>query len=261
MFIIIVPIKNEAERIVETVRRLIDFCVLNLTEPKIFLIDDHSTDSTLLTLSQVKSLWPDNVHVFKNLIDSGKGSAIKFGFVLATMIYRPDAQSIFVFLDGDGQVNPVEINTMKNIMALYDADVVVGNKRHDYSVTGYSLCRKIVSAGYNLLVRILFGINFRDTQCGIKIFKKHALERVIGKVTSKKYAFDVELLVAIRESKLRIADAPVTIQGQTNAGSVSVLSIIETFYETMKIFFKFKNKFYRTEEIHHGQDNFRSSSR
>ena len=105
--------------------------------------------------------------------------------------------------------------------------------------------RRIVSKTYNTLIQFLFQIRYQDTQCGIKLFKKHALDSVINKVNVKQYAFDLELIVALRDSKFRVVDAPVKVKKQENIGSVSLKSILKTFVDTCIIWIKKKKGFYK----------------
>jgi len=226
MILIILPVYNEATNIETTIKSLNKWLPKNA---EILFIDDNSTDQTFLKIKDKK------VRVYKNLFDKGKGSALKAGYVYSSFIYKLSDDDIIVFLDGDGQIDPKEIDMMLNVMRLYKSDVVIGNKRHLYSYTNYGVLRNMVSRIYNFIVRILFGFDYRDTQGGLKIFRKHALDKVIHKVTNKKYAFDVELIVALRRSGLRVADAPLYVKKQINIGSVSVKNIINTFTDTMII--------------------------
>lgn len=236
MIYLIVPVKNESETIHETSDRMISFCRENFGEYRIVFIDDGSTDGTHRILSD--NIPKATCAVYKNKIGPGKGSALKFAFLLSEATMGAGADDLIVFMDGDGQIHPKEIKTLLKIMHLYDADVIIGNKRHQYSNIYYSFPRKIVSLCYNLMIRILFGLNMRDTQCGLKIFRKSALDKVIDKVSIKKYAFDLELLVALKENNFRIVDAPVAVNKQMNSGSVNIKNIIITFIDTITICIK-----------------------
>lgn len=236
MVLVILPVKNESQTIKQTVDKLI----FHSKEYQYLFIDDNSDDETYTILK--KSL---QVKVIPNKFDNGKGSTLKAGYVYSEYMYRMKDNDFIVFMDGDGQIHPKEIDTFLKLQNLYDADIVIGNKRHDYSSIHYSLQRQIVSKVYNWIVRYLFGFNYRDTQCGIKMFKKSCLEKIIQKVNTKRYAFDLELVVALRENNFRIIDAPVTLDNQKNKGSVSFSSIISTFIDTLIIYKKKKKGFYR----------------
>jgi glycosyltransferase involved in cell wall biosynthesis len=238
----ILPVRNEAETILETSGNLFDWCRENIKEFKILFIDDNSKDETV---SRIEGLNNYRIKVLKNQFDNGKGSTLKTGFVFSNLIYKMKDDDLVIFMDGDGQVPPENIPPFLEIMKLNGADVVIGNKRHIFSITNYSLQRSLVSVCYNLIIKILFGLQYQDTQCGLKIFKKKALDKVIDKVKSKRYAFDLELIIALREMRFRVADAPVTINNQKNSGSVSFGSMINTFMETVGIWNKKLQGYYR----------------
>lgn len=241
MNILIIPVHNEALTIERTYAELIIFCNEYFkNDYGIVFVDDWSSDETYLILSEKIC---DKVYVSRNLNEGGKGSALKYGYEFA--IERgADSSDYFIFLDGDGQINPKEIKAFFNIMKTFDADVVIGNKRHKYSHIKYNLKRHVLSIGYNFIVRKLFGFRYEDTQCGIKIFKKDALAVVMDKVTIIKYAFDIELMVALIESDLKIADAPVLLRGQKNAGAGKISNAIRMFIDTAHVWKRKKRGYY-----------------
>jgi glycosyltransferase involved in cell wall biosynthesis len=243
MNLIILPVKNESSTIEKTATELSSWCSSYFGEQyKILYIDDASTDSTLEKIVQLKD---KKISIRKNQFDRGKGSTLKTGFIISSLIYELKPDDLIIFMDGDGQINPVEIKVFLNLMNIYNSDVVIGNKRHLFSITNYSFFRRIISNTYNLMIRILFGFEYRDTQCGIKIFRKETLDAVIDKVSCKQFAFDVELIVALREAGFRISDAPVKIKPQKNIGSVSKWNIFRTFIDTLIIWINKKRGFYK----------------
>lgn len=242
MILIILPVKNEKQSITKTVSDLFIWCRNNLKNCEILFIDDGSTDGTM---EKIKKMKIKNVNVIKNRFEPGKGSALKVGYYASTFTYKMKEDDLIIFMDGDGQVSPCEISTFLNIMDFYNADVIIGNKKHLYSSTYYSFKRKVVSFIYNQILKLLFGIRFDDTQAGIKIFKKSVLDKVIDKITIKRFAFDVELIIAMRELGVRIADAPVNIKQQLNSGSVNLKNIVLTFIDTLRIYNKMMKGFYK----------------
>jgi len=243
MILIILPIRNEQQTIKDTFIKLLLWCENNLKDFRIIFVDDGSADDSYSIISSLKK--SPRLKVLKNRFDRGKGSALKTGFILSSSEYKMKADDLIIFMDGDGQIEPSEVQTFMNVMRHNNADVVIGNKRHIYSVNSFNFMRKIVSKCYNIVIRILFDLGYDDTQCGLKIFKKSALERVIDKITIKKFAFDLELIVALREMRMKIADSPVMLREQVNMGSVSLSSIIITFIDTLKVWFRMKKGFYK----------------
>jgi glycosyltransferase involved in cell wall biosynthesis len=238
MIIIILPVRNEEETILNTVKDLRSWANKNLINSKILFVNDESTDNTLYQLNKLKT----NVVSINHSI--GKGWALLCGYICARNIFKPEDDDLIVFLDGDGQIEHRDITSFLRLMDTYCADVVIGNKRHPYSITNYSTLRTFVSRTYNLIVRFLFGFDFRDTQAGLKVFRKYALEKAINKIKCKKFAFDLELIVALRYNGFRIIDAPIKVKPQKNKGSVRLSSIISTFVDTVSIWKKHQQGFY-----------------
>ncbi len=225
MIHIFLPVKNESKFIEDTAMRLHLWCSINFPNNfKIVFIDDNSTDATF---HKLYSLILKDLEVIGNPNSGGKGSALKYGFLRRH--WRCHSRDLILFLDGDGQIEFDDILVGSKLMDIYNADAVIGNKRHQFSQTKYGLLRSIVSMTYNLLVRTLFQINFEDTQCGLKIFRKYALVAVIDNIDRGGFAFDIDLLVALKKNKFRIIDCPVKVNKQMNSGSISFKNIFNTF--------------------------------
>jgi len=242
MILILIPVKNEEARIGVVALSLSEFCSKNLgCDYRLVFIDDKSADKTFEIL---KNLNIQHKVVMRNSFDRGKGSALKTAYILSNSSVKLKDDDLIVFMDGDGQIDPQEITTFLKLGELFNADIVIGNKRHKYSRTLYGIKRKIISKGYNFMIRMLFGLNFEDTQCGLKVFRKKALDEVIADVNIKQFAFDIELLVACRAKGVRIIDAPVYIKRKLNRGSVGLKSIIQTFIDTMRIWYRKQKGYY-----------------
>ena len=161
----------------------------------------------------------------------GKGNAILQGLKLVKEDY-------VVIMDADLQIDPCDIDTFFNIMDLYNADVVVGNKYHIYSNIEYPLIRKVISFGYRLLVKVLFNLPLRDTQCGFKLFKRSVINKITPVLKETRYCLDLEMLIALRKKGIRVADAPVYVKKQDNVGSINLVNIGITFLDTIKVWVK-----------------------
>lgn len=166
----------------------------------------------------------DNPHI-------GKGNAILKGLKLVEEDY-------IVIMDADLQIDPCDIDTFFNIMELYNADVVVGNKYHLYSNIEYPIIRKVISFGYRILVKVLFNLPLRDTQCGFKLFRKEVINCIMPMLKETRYCLDLEMLIALRKKGIRVADAPVYVKKQDNVGSVNLSNILVTFVDTIRVWFK-----------------------
>jgi glycosyltransferase involved in cell wall biosynthesis len=233
MISVIIPVHNEEHNIRQNISIISDtLCSLGY-KYEIIIIDDCSDDDTYLNIKE-----SNTIKIFRKVVCQGKGAALKTGWKMATGEY-------VVFVDADIQISPKEIKTFFKIMDLYDSDVVIGSKRHTYSNVEYSLTRKIVSFGYHLLIKILFDLPLKDTQAGFKLFRKSALDLVMNKILVKQYAFDLEILIALHDNNIRVADAPIYVSLSHNNGSVRLNTILETFKDTLAIFYRRAKGWYK----------------
>ena len=76
------------------------------------------------------------------------------------------------------------------------------------------LLRRLESRGFNLLIRVLFGFSYHDTQCGAKVFKRAAIDAVLPAMVSRGFEFDVELLWRLKRAGFRVIEVPIEWQNQ-----------------------------------------------
>lgn len=169
---------------------------------ELIVVDDGSSDETR---RKAKNYAGKNEHVkvvgyAKNM---GKGHAVKTGFTHA----KGDS---VVFMDGDMDIDPEQI--VRYVKALEHGDVVIASKWHPKSRVEMPLVRKILSRGFNLLVKLLTGMRLSDTQTGLKAVRRKAVEKIFPKLSVKRYAFDVEMLTLANLYGLKIVELPVKIQ-------------------------------------------------
>jgi len=227
---IIIPAYNEAatikENVVETIVTFQDFGV----DFEIILIDDGSTDGTGEQIQQLATNYK-NIKTIRNMKNFGKGRALKKGFRFAKGDY-------IIFLDADMDLHPGQIQTFFDIMRLDDADVVIGSKRHPNSMVNYSFARKIISDIYFFLIKVFFGLPIRDTQTGLKLFKRKVLREVFPKIVIKAFAYDLEILVNARKSGYAIAEAPVVLSPQRQFNRIKLRDLVRTGWDTAAIFYR-----------------------
>jgi len=164
----------------------------------------------------------------------GKSFAIRLGMHQAKGDY-------IMFLDSGNEIDTSGISMLLEHMEWYDADVIVGSKRHPASYVTYSISRKILSYGYYMLVKLLFGISVKDTQAGIKIYKKNVIKKVLPRLVEKKFAGDLEILVVASSLGFkRIYEAPIrlnyTLATITSAATMDAIKGI--FQDTLAIWYR-----------------------
>jgi len=234
---VIIPAYKQASTIVKDLKRI--QTVLNQIRypSEIIVVVDGQTDQTF---SRIKPLVSPNLKVYLNKIRQGKGFSVRYGMTKAKGDY-------IAFLDAGMEIDPNGISMLLEHLEWYNADIIVGSKRHLASVVQYPWDRKILSWGYYFLVRLLFGVKIKDTQPGIKIFKRKVLEKILPKLLVKNYAFDIEMLsVARRKGFKRIYEAPIKLKYKfgsvTNAATLK--TIWHMLYDTLAVFYRLKIRRY-----------------
>src|SRR6266498_916426 len=123
-------------------------------------------------------------------------------------------------------------------MRLYQADMVIGSKRHSLSEVSYPWPRRVMSWGYHVLVRILFGLKVTDTQTGLKLVRRDVLAAVLPRLVEKRFAFDLELLVAARRLGFRrVLEAPINLNYQFTS-TISPRAVNGILIDTAAIWYR-----------------------
>mgnify|MGYP000327143653 CR=1 FL=1 len=115
---------------------------------------------------------------------------------------------VIILHDADLDIPPEQIRILLEAMEKTNADVVITSKWHPGSKVIASPIRKILSLAFRFLVRILTGLNLRDTQTSSKAFKRSALLRILPYMRVKRYAFDVEILLLTKYLGFKIIEVP-----------------------------------------------------
>lgn len=203
-------------------------------EYEIIVVVDGFLDKTY---EKAKSIKNENIRVLGYRENVGKGFAIKYGV-------KEAMGDIIGFIDAGMDIDPSEISLMLDIMDWNDADIVVGSKLHPQSRVNYPPARKILSWGYRTLTYILFGFKVKDTQVGLKIFKKQVAKDVFKRIVVKRFAFDVEVLaVAYKLGYTKIYEAPIKLNftGASSIASRNFISIIlGMLLDTVAVFYRLK---------------------
>ena len=194
---IVIPAHNEEGRIGRTLAAY--RAAIPESDVRFHVALDDCADGTASIVSHHRSLDGRVVlHAYPKL---GKGG------VLMETFRRCDATYVG-FVDADCATPPSEL--LRLVDALPYADMVIGSRHHAASVVPgkRELVRRVASAGFALSVRRLFGLPFTDTQCGAKVLRRDALERVIPLLSSRDLLIDVDLLLVTRALGLRVLEVP-----------------------------------------------------
>jgi len=222
---IIIPVFNEETKITGVLKGITEILNGNFQNYEIIVINDGSVDKTLKVILESQRL-DSHIRVLSYEGNKGKGYAVRLG-VLNSI------GDIVVYLDGDLNISPMEITDYMKQLDHYD--LVIASKAHPMSVVICSTGRKFLSKAFNLLVRLLTGINIKDTQSGLKAGRGSALRAIFEKMVVKRYAFDVELLTIASGLDLKIKELPIII---TLDCSFKIQEVVKMFIDILQISYR-----------------------
>lgn len=197
MISVVIPAYNEENNIGRTLNELIMYMKNNIYPYEIIVVDDGSTDKTREIVDSYA-----NVRINKRRQNEGKGYSVKEGMLMAKGDYA-------IFMDADSPIPLDEI--YKLYTNAEEFDVVIGSKYLPESKYEQSKVRLVVGKLFRTFVHVLFNIRVTDTQCGLKMFSKKAIDIIFPKSRIRGYGFDVELLLLATKNNLDIKEVPVTL--------------------------------------------------
>lgn len=236
MLSIVMPAYREEaciyNNLLETCRCVSGFC----SDFELIVVNDGSPDRTLEEAMRAKKK-DSHIKLVTYQVNRGKGGAIKEGIAHAFGEY-------IAFLDADLDLSPMHLDSFLNALLDEDADIVIGSKLHKDSKLNYPLKRKIMSYGYYMMLHILFHLNLKDTQTGVKLFRASVIHPIAETLTTSGYAFDIEILVRANQMGCRILEMPVTLEYQrgmeNGTARIRIRDIWSMFLDTLKIFWNIR---------------------
>lgn len=197
---------------------------------ELIAVSDGSTDDSTASLDQFPR---EKLRCVELASNQGKGQALRVGLSLGRGQYLG-------FIDADGDIPAMQIKRVVELVRTYEPDVVLGSKRHPLSEVDYPPLRRTLSWAYQQLVRLLFRLNVRDTQTGLKLIRRDVLAEVLPRMLEKRFAFDLELLVVARRSGFRrFFEAPVRIQERFSS-TIRPASAWAMLIDTLAVFYRLR---------------------
>jgi dolichyl-phosphate beta-glucosyltransferase len=200
---IVIPAYDEALRIRTTLENVLGFLAQKRYGWELIVVDDGSTDGTAPLLAELAARCP-RAHILRNERNRGKGFSVRRGVL--------EARGEFIlFTDADLSSPIEELEQLFEALGSARADAAIGSRALKRELVGrrQSYFRDYSGRVFNLLVRRLTGLKFRDTQCGIKLFRRDSTRRAFQLQRSTGFGFDAELLFLIEHTGGRIVEVPV----------------------------------------------------
>jgi dolichyl-phosphate beta-glucosyltransferase len=199
---IVIPAYNEANRIPRTLERVLAFIKAKSWDAEVIVVNDGSTDETAAVVRRFSAQYPA-VCLIDNPVNCGKGQAIRDGVRHAT-------GDVILFTDADNST-PIE-DIEKLLPALADgADIAIGSRWVDpkLQTEPQPWYRRLNGRVYNLLLRTILGMDFKDTQNGFKAFTRQAAKSIFSLQKIAGWGFDAETLYLARNFGFTVREIPV----------------------------------------------------
>jgi glycosyltransferase involved in cell wall biosynthesis len=199
---LIFPAFNESRRLATTLEKVLSYVSQQRWKAEIIVVNDGSTDETAEIVRQYAARNPI-VRLVENPGNRGKGYSVRNGMLNGH-------GDVLLFSDADLS-SPIS-EAPKLLTAIEKgADVAIGSRwlKSELQTERQSVVRQLFGRVYNLLLRVILGLDYRDTQCGFKAFTRDAARRIFAAQRIERWGFDPELLFLAKIYGLRVAEVPV----------------------------------------------------
>jgi dolichol-phosphate mannosyltransferase len=201
--IVIIPTYNEKENLEKMVRK-----VFSLEKAfHILIVDDGSPDGTAEIVKKLQVEFPNQLHLEERSGKMGLGTAYIHGFNWAL---KRDYQFIFE-MDCDFSHNPEDLIQLYNACAKDDADLSIGSRyKSGVNVVNWPMGRVLMSYYASSYVRMITGMNIRDTTSGFKCYTRKVLETIdLEAIKFKGYAFQIEMKFTAWKFGFNVVEVPI----------------------------------------------------
>jgi glycosyltransferase involved in cell wall biosynthesis len=207
---IVIPAYNERDRITATLERILAYAAHQHWDAEVIVVNDGSRDETAEIVRRYAAGNP-MVRLVENPGNRGKGYSVRNGMLHAT-------GGVLLFSDAD-LASPIEEAEKLFAAIAADADVAIGSRwiNAELQTHRQPLHRQIMGRTFNLLMRIFLGLNFKDTQCGFKAFRRSTAQVLFQFQKIERWGFDPELLYLARKFGLKVVEIPVAWAHQEGA--------------------------------------------
>jgi dolichyl-phosphate beta-glucosyltransferase len=199
---LIFPAFNESRRLAATLEKVLSYVSQQHWKAEIIVVNDGSTDDTAEIVRQHAARNPI-VRLVQNPGNRGKGYSVRNGMLNAH-------GDVLLFSDADLS-SP--ISEAPKLLAAIDngAEVAIGSRwlKSELQTERQSVVRQLLGRVYNLLLRVILGLDYKDTQCGFKAFTRQAATTIFPLQKIERWGFDPELLYLAKKFGLKVVEVPV----------------------------------------------------
>ena len=238
---IIIPAYNESARLGTTLDRVLNYVSSEQWDAEVIVVNDGSRDGTANLVREYAKKHPC-LRLLENPGNRGKGYSVRNGMLNAS-------GELLLFSDAD-MSSPIE-EAPKLFAAIYGgADVAIGSRwlRPELQTQRQSPLRQFYGRAFNVALRILLGLNLKDTQCGFKAFTRDAAKKIFSEQQIERWGFDPELLYLARRLKMKVTEVPVAWAHVEGTRISPLRDGLRMFGEVLKIRWNaVTGKYFRTQ--------------
>ena len=199
---IVIPAYNEGQRLRATLEKVLAYVRQQGWDAEVIVVNDGSRDNTaeiVREFAEKDSL----VRLVENPGNRGKGYSVRNGMLKAH-------GEVVLFSDADLSSPIEEMPKLLDALAR-GADIAIGSRwlKAELQTQRQSLHRQAFGRVFNLLLRIILGLRFKDTQCGFKAFTHRAAQTILPLQRIERWGFDPEILFLARKFGFRVEEVPV----------------------------------------------------
>tara|TARA_A100001011_G_scaffold357105_1_gene401681 strand:- start:1216 stop:1917 length:702 start_codon:yes stop_codon:yes gene_type:complete len=223
---IVVPCFNEQDNLESTIKRIKDWCKLKNLEFQIIIVNNNSTDKT----QEVAQRLVDENLLLVNEKKKGKGFAVKKG-----MMNSKYNNVLIIDADLSTDIDHLKVDWLNAYNSL-----IIGSRPLGIEI-GTPFIRRTYGKVLNYLIRIIFPINIKDTQCGFKFLSTNKLNEVINEIEFGGFIYDLDLIMVCRKLKFKIIETPVSYNFDENSSVSLIRDPILVIKDLVRLKKKFKN--------------------
>jgi len=225
---IVIPAYNESERIALTLERVLAHVRERNWSAEVLVVNDGSSDSTADIVRRFAAQH-GNLALIENPGNRGKGYSVRNGMLHAS-------GEVVLFSDADLS-SPIEEADKLFAALAAGADVAIGSRwlRTELQTQRQPLHRQLLGRVFNLLLRVVLGLHYRDTQCGFKAFTRRATHLIFPLQHIERWGFDPEILFLAHKFGLKVQEVPVQWAHREGTRINPVRDGLRMFLEMLKI--------------------------
>ena len=226
---IVIPAYNEEKRLPDTVGKLEEFLS---SRPwrfiEIILVDDGSKDGTARLISDLVSKNPV-FRLLSNPGNRGKGYAVRHGVL--------EAKGEWVLITDADLSSPIsELEFLFEAAEKGSFDIAIGSRALNRSLVSVrqSPFREFSGRFFNIVMRTVTGLPFKDTQCGFKLFHARTIQPIFSRQVIEGFGFDVEDMFLAKILGFKVVEVPVR-WANVEGTKVSLMSGLNGFLDLIRV--------------------------